>query len=333
MEDHAPGVGRCAVAKRRGDGGRRGAVDADLHVADRRHGAPGRRGPPDGHGREHQIERLQGGNSLGGTFALKFRDGDAARSRTTPRRWPWRAPSSRTCRTSSRRRRRGATATASAASATTGSARTARGPAAGLEWTLTLVTLDDVITPRAPVGYDWKGAPRGPLDGDVYDETPTAAPTYDTLAPSYDTSVPSLKPTGEWLEPEGPCRASPRPARYGGGGLRRRAAGPFLSHRPILAATNRTAFGCEASFTLAFGGGGAAHAAAAARRRPATATRRGPTPSGRGARPPPSRGGKNSILSSYANPARRRRRAARARRRGSTEVTRRTCWTPSGGPA
>ena len=54
-------------------------------------------------------------------------------------------------------------------------------PGGGLEWTLTLVTLDDVITPRAPVGYDWKGAPRGPLDGDVYDETPTAAPTRPSL--------------------------------------------------------------------------------------------------------------------------------------------------------
>ena len=206
VEDHAPGVGRCAVAKRRGVMGDDAAQWTLTFTS--QIGAMELLGVEDhltGMGANIRIERLQGGNSLGGTFALKFR-GTATRplahdatslavARALVEDLPHVVAASATRSDGDR----------VGGECDDGLCEDGPRPGGGLEWTLTLVTLDDVITPRAPVGYDWKGAPRGPLDGDVYDETPTAAPTYDTLAPSYDTSVPSLKPTGEWLEPEGPC--------------------------------------------------------------------------------------------------------------------------------
>ena len=81
--------------------------------------------------------------------------------------------------------------------------------------------------------------------------------------------------------------------------------GHFLSHRPILAATNRTAFGCEASFTLAFGGGGAAHGGRGGAPAPGDRDASWSYALGAAARDGAAffRGGKNSILSSYANPA------------------------------
>ncbi len=307
VEDHAPGVGRCAVAKRRGVMGDDAAQWTLTFTS--QIGAMELLGVEDhltGMGANIRIERLQGGNSLGGTFALKFR-GTATRplahdatslavARALVEDLPHVVAASATRSDGDR----------VGGECDDGLCEDGPRPGGGLEWTLTLVTLDDVITPRAPVGYDWKGAPRGPLDGDVYDETPTAAPTYDTLAPSYDTSVPSLKPTGEWLEPEGPCpNLTAAGALTGAGASVVARRGHFLSHRPILAATNRTAFGCEASFTLAFGGGGAAHGGRGGAPAPGDRDASWSYALGAAARDGAAffRGGKNSILSSYANPA------------------------------
>ena len=243
VEDHAPGVGRCAVAKRRGVMGDDAAQWTLTFTS--QIGAMELLGVEDhltGMGANIRIERLQGGNSLGGTFALKFR-GTATRplahdatslavARALVEDLPHVVAAAATRSDGDR----------VGGECEDGLCEDGPRPGGGLEWTLTLVTLDDVITPRAPVGYDWKGAPRGPLDGDVYDEPPTAAPTYDTLAPSYDTSVPSLKPTGEWLEPEGPCpNLTAAGALTGAGASVVARRGHFRSHRPRLAAPSRPA--------------------------------------------------------------------------------------------
>ena len=260
VNNHAPGVGRCVVTTRsgtNGDGEARWTLSFTSQI-----GAMDLLGIEDhltGLGARIQIERLQGGNSMGGTFALKFRG-----TMTRQLAYDATALQMARCLVEDLPHVVAASATRSDGDRIHGECddglcEDGPRPGGGLEWTLTLITLDDVTTPRAPVGYGWKGAPRLPEDGGVSDGTPSAAPTYDTQSPT--NMRPTPRPTGEWLEPAAPCPnlTVANVSLTGTGSSIIARKGHFLSHRPLLAALNRTAYGCEASFTLAFGGGGAAH--------------------------------------------------------------------------
>ena len=268
-----------------------------------------------GMGATHRDRRLPRPHSLGGTFALKFR-GTATRplahdaTSLAVARALVEVPAARR----RERRRRAERRDRVGGASTTGSARTARGPArARLEWTLTLVARRRHRLVARSVGYDWKTPrPRRPLDGDVYDETPTAAPTYDTLAPSYDASVPSLKPRASGSA-RGPCPNLTAAGALTGAGASVVARSGIWSAWAILAATNRTAFGCERRSRSRSAAAARRTARAAARRRPATATRRAYA-LGAAARDGAAffPGRKEFHTELVREPGRRRRRAARA---------------------